>query len=105
MVDAAEKLAACQETIYLLGRQLQALRTQTENYQTRYGDKLLRESSVEGRLNHSGSKAQDTYCCDDSDHIEADSVASADVQSVVRRIPCVIVIPHQVSRILSLIFH
>ncbi|KAL4361683.1 hypothetical protein GQ457_04G035690 [Hibiscus cannabinus] len=72
--DAAQKLAACQETIYLLGRQLQSLHTQS--------DKLLGESSVEGRINHSGSKAQDIRRPDDLDHIETDSIASADVQSV-----------------------
>ncbi|KAL4353874.1 hypothetical protein GQ457_06G036060 [Hibiscus cannabinus] len=72
--DAAQKLAACQETIYLLGRQLQSLHTQS--------DKLLGESSVEGILNHSGSKAQDIHPTDDLNHIEMDSVASADVQSV-----------------------
>ncbi|XVF18008.1 hypothetical protein REPUB_Repub10bG0174600 [Reevesia pubescens] len=74
--------AACQETIYLLGRQLQGLRPQTENHQTRYSDKLLRESSVEGKLNHSGSKAQDIHRSDDFDRIERGSVDSADVQSV-----------------------
>lgn len=79
---AAEKLAACQETIYLLGRQLQALRPQKENHQSQYSDKLLGESSMEGRLNHDGSKSQNIHCSDDFDHIETDSVASADVQSV-----------------------
>ncbi|GMI67302.1 Trichome Cell Shape 1 [Hibiscus trionum] len=72
--DAAQKLAACQETIYLLGRQLQSLHTQS--------DKLLDESSVEGRLNHNGSKVQDIRRTDDLDHIETDSVASADAQSM-----------------------
>ncbi|GMJ04858.1 Trichome Cell Shape 1 [Hibiscus trionum] len=71
--DAAQKLAACQETIYLLGRQLQSLHTQS--------DKLLGETAVEGKPNHSGSKAQDIHRVDDLDCIE-DSVASADVQSV-----------------------
>ncbi|KAL1141689.1 hypothetical protein V6Z11_A11G046500 [Gossypium hirsutum] len=78
--DAAQKLAACQETIYLLGRQLQSLHPQTENHQTHHSDKLLGENSAEGRLNHSGSKAQDIHHIDDFDRI--DSVASADVQSV-----------------------
>ncbi|XWS33847.1 hypothetical protein CRYUN_Cryun22dG0118200 [Craigia yunnanensis] len=83
IVYAAEKLAACQETIYLLGRQLQALHPQTENHQSRYSDKRLDESSEEGRLNHSGSKAQDIHCSDYFDQIETNSVASADVQSVI----------------------
>ncbi|XVF15890.1 hypothetical protein REPUB_Repub09cG0195400 [Reevesia pubescens] len=82
IVDAAEKLAACQETIYLLGRQLQALHPQTENQQTQNTHKLLGESSVEGRLNHSGSKAQGNHCSGDFNHTETDSVASADVQSL-----------------------
>ncbi|KAE8697308.1 Ribosomal protein L2 family [Hibiscus syriacus] len=72
--DAAQKLAACQETIYLLGRQLQSLHTQS--------DELLGESSVEGRINRSCSKAQDICCTDDLEHIETDIIASADVQSV-----------------------
>ncbi|KAE8727125.1 hypothetical protein F3Y22_tig00005929pilonHSYRG00224 [Hibiscus syriacus] len=72
--DAAQKLATCQETIYLLGRQLQSLHIRS--------DELLGESSVEGRLNHGGSKAQDIRCTDDLVHIETDSVASADVQSM-----------------------
>nr|KJB40143.1 hypothetical protein B456_007G048300 [Gossypium raimondii] len=80
--DAAQKLAACQETIYLLGRQLQSLHPQTENHQTHHSDKLSGENSAEGRLNHSGSKAQDIHHIDDFDRIETDSVASADVQSV-----------------------
>ncbi|OMO84651.1 hypothetical protein COLO4_21926 [Corchorus olitorius] len=84
IVSAAEKLAACQETIYLLGKQLQALRPQTENQQSQYSNKhkLLRESPVKGRLNLTGSKAQDIHCLEDFDHIETDSVASADIQSV-----------------------
>lgn len=80
--DAAQKLAACQETIYLLGRQLQSLHPQTENHQTHHSDNLSGENSTEGRLNHSGSKAQDIHHIDDFDRIETDSVASADVQSV-----------------------
>ncbi|KAE8694011.1 Ribosomal protein L2 family [Hibiscus syriacus] len=73
--DAAQKLAACQVTIFLLGRQLQSLHTQS--------DKLLGESSVEDRLNHSGSKSQDIHCTDDLNRIETDSVTSAGLQSMI----------------------
>ncbi|OMO57068.1 hypothetical protein CCACVL1_26050 [Corchorus capsularis] len=84
IVSATEKLAACQETIYLLGKQLQALRPQTENQQSQYSNKHkpLRESPVKGKLNLTGSKAEDIHCLEDFDHIETDSVASTDVQSV-----------------------
>lgn len=49
LASAAEKLAECQETIYLLGKQLKAMHPQTEPMGSMYSEKLLK---VEGFTEH-----------------------------------------------------
>ncbi|KAL5754488.1 hypothetical protein ACOSP7_022708 [Xanthoceras sorbifolium] len=73
---AAEKLAECQETIYLLGRQLQALHPQSKIGGSQYLKRLqCGESLVEDKPSDGCSKPG-------HDQDETGSVASSDVQWV-----------------------
>lgn len=68
---AAEKLAECQETIYILGRQLQALRPQTK----------VIGSQCNGRLQTNENLAEPYYSnSNEFDQAETDSAVSTDVQ-------------------------
>jgi len=73
---AAEKLAECQETIYLLGKQLQALQPKREIGGSQYVKRFqCGESLVEEKPNDGRSKPG-------NDQAEIGSVASSDVQWV-----------------------
>ncbi|XP_057794798.1 filament-like plant protein 4 [Salvia miltiorrhiza] len=59
LAAAAEKLAECQETIYLLGKQMKALRPQTENRSPNNMRSQKVEASVEEEPTISGMNLQD----------------------------------------------
>ncbi|XP_021908043.1 filament-like plant protein 4 [Carica papaya] len=82
--DAAEKLAACQETIYLLGKQLQALHPHTDIGRSQYSVKLQMDgNSRDGKPNYKcSSKSQEIHFSNEFDTGEMDSVASTDMQWV-----------------------
>lgn len=59
MAAAAEKLAECQETIFLLGKQMKALRPETEMHSPNNSRSLKVEDSVEEEPTISGMNLQD----------------------------------------------
>lgn len=75
LTDAAEKLAECQETIFLLGKQLNSLRPQTEPMGSPYSERSQRgEGFAEDEPTTSGMNLQDL------DLAEIDTAASANLQ-------------------------
>ncbi|KAG2698414.1 hypothetical protein I3760_07G150300 [Carya illinoinensis] len=77
LAAAAEKLAECQETIFLLGKQLKYLRPQTELIGSPYGERSQRgEGLMETEPEPSSMNLQD------SDLAEMDTAASANVQKL-----------------------
>ncbi|CAL5384762.1 unnamed protein product [Camellia sinensis] len=75
---AAEKLAECQETIFLLGKQLKGLRPQTERMGSPYSERTQRSSDgfTEEEPTTSGMNLQDL------DQTEMDSPSSPNLQRV-----------------------
>ncbi|GMP44763.1 hypothetical protein CsSME_00013552 [Camellia sinensis var. sinensis] len=73
---AAEKLAECQETIFLLGKQLKGLRPQTERMGSPYSERTQRSSDgfTEEEPTTSGMNLQDL------DQTEMDSPSSPNLQ-------------------------
>jgi len=77
LTAAAEKLAECQETIFLLGKQLNALRPQTEFMGSPFSERSQRgEGLTENEPTTSGMNFQDF------DQAEMDTAASAIVQKL-----------------------
>ncbi|KAE9600141.1 hypothetical protein Lal_00045359 [Lupinus albus] len=72
---AAEKLAECQETIYLLGKQLKALHPQTDPVGSLYSEK---DPKVEGFTEHELPANSPNF--QELDQVEMDNAASAFVQ-------------------------
>ncbi|XP_019458073.1 PREDICTED: filament-like plant protein 4 isoform X1 [Lupinus angustifolius] len=72
---AAEKLAECQETIYLLGKQLKALHPQTEPTGSLYSEK---DPKVEGFTEHEPTANSPNF--QEFGQVEMDNAASAFVQ-------------------------
>ena len=71
MADAAEKLAECQETIYLLGKQLKALHPQTEVMGSPYSERSQRFTEDE--------PASSSKNLQDSEKGETEGTSSASV--------------------------
>lgn len=77
LTAAAEKLAECQETIFLLGKQLNALRPQTDFMGSPYSERSQRgEGLTENEPTTSGMNFKDF------DQAEMDTAASANVQKL-----------------------
>lgn len=82
LTAAAEKLAECQETIFLLGKQLNALRPQTDLMGSPYSERSQRgEGLPENEPTTSGMNFQDF------DQSEMDTAASANVQKLGAEFP------------------
>lgn len=77
LAAAAEKLAECQETIYLLGRQLKSFRPQAEQMGSPYND---RSQKVEGFLEDEPPTSSTNL--EDLNHAEMDTASSATVLRV-----------------------
>lgn len=76
LTAAAEKLAECQETIFLLGKQLKSLRPQTEFMGSPFNERSQRgEASSENEPTTSGMNLQDL------DQAEMDTAGSINVQN------------------------
>ncbi|GLT57932.1 hypothetical protein SLA2020_308680 [Shorea laevis] len=73
LTAAAEKLAECQETIFLLGRQLKGLRPQTENIGSPY---IERNQKGEGCTEDETTTSSNFL---DSDQVEMDAATSASI--------------------------
>ncbi|CAK8569773.1 unnamed protein product [Lathyrus sativus] len=73
LASAAEKLAECQETIYLLGKQLKAMHPQTEPMGSPFGERL---SKVEGFAEHEVQSPN----LQDLDQVEMDGASFAFMQ-------------------------
>lgn len=73
MASAAEKLAECQETIYLLGKQLKSLHPHTEPMGSRYGE---RPTENEGFAEHEPQSPN----LQDLDQVELDGASFAFMQ-------------------------
>lgn len=59
MAAAAEKLAECQETIFLLGKQLKALRPQTEPTGSPHGERSHKDEGLDEEPTISGMNLQE----------------------------------------------
>ncbi|GLU04558.1 hypothetical protein SLE2022_216960 [Rubroshorea leprosula] len=70
LVAAAEKLAECQETIFLLGKQLKSLHPQTETMGSPYNERSQRDEGQAEDEQTTSSNFQD------SDQVEMDTAAS-----------------------------
>uniref|UniRef100_A0A2N9EDR9 Filament-like plant protein 4 n=1 Tax=Fagus sylvatica TaxID=28930 RepID=A0A2N9EDR9_FAGSY len=82
LTAAAEKLAECQETIFLLGKQLKALHPQTELMGSPYSERSQRDEGLtENEPTISGMNLQDF------DQAETDSAISANLQKLGAEIP------------------
>lgn len=79
LAAAAEKLAECQETIFLLGKQLKYLRPQTELIGSPYGE---RSQMGEGLMETEPEPEPSSMNLQDSDLAEMDTAASANVQKL-----------------------
>ncbi|MQL96801.1 hypothetical protein Taro_029481 [Colocasia esculenta] len=71
---AAEKLAECQETILLLGKQLKALRPRTEVDSS--SNSRLNEDFFDGMLDRDGSNGKGRHSTQLSDHADLENIAS-----------------------------
>lgn len=78
MAAAAEKLAECQETIFLLGKQLKTLRPQTEKNGSLYGERSPKVE--EGFITEEEPSTTSNPNLQELDQDETDSVTSAFVQ-------------------------
>jgi len=77
LTAAAEKLAECQETIFLLGKQLKALRPQTDFIGSPYSERSQRgEGLTENEPTTSGMNFKDF------DQAEMDTAVAANVQKL-----------------------
>lgn len=82
LTAAAEKLAECQETIFLLGKQLKAMHPQTELMGSPYNERSQRDEGLtENEPTISGMNLQDF------DQAETDSAISANLQKLGAEIP------------------
>ncbi len=75
LAAAAEKLAECQETIFLLGKQLKYLSPQSDFTGSSYSERSQKGDCVPEEQTRSSTKMQE-----ESDHAEKDATASTIMQ-------------------------